>query len=342
MGCAGSKPIDPADFIVPQDEPEEPMLVRLTSCAGSFVELVSKPRPKSEEPLKVVTWEGTPPRLAGARHPAIENLDTANDTTAIVQSVDCQIYQKSPPFVISFFNANRKLVAVLSGERPPKNLGEVDLMRADTAVLYVAEPPRGAAAATGHATRTTSDGSTLHAVAELRPIFSADYVAMATAKPGEEHKFNSEAAHKEPYPWDIGLYLAGPGGTFHADPAATAPTAEGVPPFSLQPPDLRMRLAPGRSAYNFPISAIVVNARRNPVAVLQQARKRHPAWSYLPFPFLTLPCLTLPYLTLPPPLWPFSSRPTSNPSRSQGTSPHLTHSACMRPSISVPPLAPLH
>ena len=341
MGCAGSKPIDPADFIVPQDEPEEPMLVRLTSCAGSFVELVSKPRPKSEEPLKVVTWEGMVPQPLPSS--AIENLDTANDTTAIVQSVDCQIYQKSPPFVISFFNANRKLVAVLSGERPPKNLGEADRMRADTAVLYVAEPPRGAAAATGHATRTTSDGSTLHAVAELRPIFSADYVARRAAKPGEQSLFNSsEAAHKEPYPWDIGLYLAGPGGTFHADPAATAPTAEGVPPFSLQPPDLRMRLAAGRSAYDYPISAIVVNARRNPVAVLQQARKRHPAWSYLPFPFLTLPCLTLPYLTLPPPLWPFSSRPTSNPSRSQGTSPHLTHSACMRPSISVPPLAPLH
>ena len=126
MGCAGSKPIDPADFIVPQDEPEEPMLVRLTSCAGSFVELVSKPRPKSEEPLKVVTWEGMVPQPLPSS--AIENLDTANDTTAIVQSVDCQIYKttSTPPFMISFFNANRKLVAVLSGERPPKKHKSVE------------------------------------------------------------------------------------------------------------------------------------------------------------------------------------------------------------------------
>ena len=79
------------------------MLVPLTSCAGSFVELVSKPRPKSEEPLKVVTWEGMVPQPLPSS--AIENLDTANDTTAIVQSVDCQIYKttSTPPFMISFF-----------------------------------------------------------------------------------------------------------------------------------------------------------------------------------------------------------------------------------------------
>ena len=247
------------------------MLVRLTSCAASFVELSSKPRPKSEEPLQLVAWEGMAPRPLSSS--AIENFDTPNDTTAIVQSIDYQFYAKSRPFVISFFDANRKLVAVLSGKRPPTGLGYLDTMRAETCVLYSAAPPPAAA---GHATRTTSDGSTLYAVAELRPIFSADFVAQATAKPGEETCTVGDL-FVPPYPWEIGLYLAGPGGTFHADPAATAPTAEGVPPFSLQPPDLRMRLAPGGSASDYPISAIVVNARRNPVAVLQQARKRHPA-----------------------------------------------------------------
>ena len=162
MGCAGSKLIDPADFIVPQDEPEEPMLVRLTSCAGSFVELSSKPRPKSEEPLQLVAWEGMAPQPLSSS--AIENFDTPNDTTAIVQSIDYQGYKKSRPFVISFFDANRKLVAVLSGKRPPTSLGYLDYLRAETCVLYVAAPPRGAAAAAGHATRTTSDGSTLYAV----------------------------------------------------------------------------------------------------------------------------------------------------------------------------------
>ena len=132
MGCAGSKPIDPADFIVPQDEPEEPMLVRLTSCASSFVELSSKPRPKSEDPIQLVTWEGLVPNPKST----IENFDTANNTTAIVQSMDYQGYAKSRPFVISFFDANRKLVAVLSGGRPPQGLGYLDQMKADTAVLY--------------------------------------------------------------------------------------------------------------------------------------------------------------------------------------------------------------
>ena len=258
MGCAGSKPIDPAEFIVPQDEPEEPMLVRLTSCASSFVELSSKPRPKSEDPIQLVTWEGLVPNPKST----IENLDTANNTTAIVQSMDYQGYAKSRPFVISFFDANRKLVAVLSGGRPPQGLGRGP----DTAVLYAAEPPRGAAAATGHATRTTSDGSTLHAVAELRPIFSAEFIKEQT--PGAERLFMPE---QPPKPWEVGLYLAGPGGTFHADPAAKFPVAEGVPPFSLRPPDLRMRLAPGASVSDYPVNAIVVNARRNPVAVLHQA-----------------------------------------------------------------------
>ena len=262
MGCAGSKPIDPADFIVPQDEPEEPMLVRLTSCASSFVELSSKPRPKSEDPIQLVTWEGLVPNPKST----IENLDTANNTTAIVQSMDYQGYAKSRPFVISFFDANRKLVAVLSGGRPPQGLGYLDQMKADTAVLYAAEPPRGAAAATGHATRTTSDGSTLHAVAELRPIFSAEFIKQQT--PGAE---TCGFIEQPPKPWEVGLYLAGPGGTFHADPAAKFPVAEGVPPFSLRPPDLRMRLAPGASVSDYPVNAIVVNARRNPVAVLHQA-----------------------------------------------------------------------
>ena len=265
MGCAGSKPIDPADFIVPQDEPEEPMLVRLTSCASSFVELSSKPRPKSEDPIQLVTWEGLVPNPKST----IENLDTANNTTAIVQSMDYQGYAKSRPFVISFFDANRKLVAVLSGGRPPQGLGYLDQMKADTAVLYAAEPPRGAAAATGHATRTTSDGSTLHAVAELRPIFSAEFIKEQTpGGRGAERLFMPE---QPPKPWEVGLYLAGPGGTFHADPAAKFPVAEGVPPFSLRPPDLRMRLAPGASVSDYPVNAIVVNARRNPVAVLHQA-----------------------------------------------------------------------
>ena len=266
MGCAGSKPIDPADFIVPQDEPEEPMLVRLTSCAGSFVELSSKPRPKSEDPIQLVTWEGLVPNPKST----IENFDTANNTTAIVQSMDYQGYAKSRPFVISFFDANRKLVAVLSGGRPQQGMGYLDQMKADTAVLYAAEPPRGAAAATGHATRTTSDGSTLHAVAELRPIFSAEFIKEQTPQKtgAAERLFMPE---QPPKPWEVGLYLAGPGGTFHADPAAKFPVAEGVPPFSLRPPDLRMRLAPGASVSDYPVNAIVVNARRNPVAVLHQA-----------------------------------------------------------------------
>ena len=265
MGCAGSKPIDPADFIVPQDEPEEPMLVRLTSCASSFVELSSKPRPKSEDPIQLVTWEGLVPNPKST----IENFDTANNnTTAIVQSIDYQGYAKSRPFVISFFDANRKLVAVLSGGRPPQGLCRPP----DTAVLYAAEPPRGAAAATGHATRTTSDGSTLHAVAELRPIFSAEFIEQVCLPGAEPGGFASAGIIKQPpYPWEVGLYLAGPGGTFHADPAAKFPVAEGVPPFSLRPPDLRMRLAPGASVSDYPVNAIVVNARRNPVAVLHQA-----------------------------------------------------------------------
>ena len=285
MGCAGSKLIDPADFIVPQDEPEEPMLVRLTSCAGSFVELSSKPRPKSEEPLQLVAWEGMASRPLSSS--AVENFDTPNDTTAIVQSIDYHFYEKFRPFVISFFDANRKLVAVLSGERPPKRLGYLDTLRADTCVLYAAAPPRGAAAAAGHATRTTSDGSTLYAVAELRPIFSAEFIAQETAKPGEEYKHGMGGVGGlgyavPPYPWEVGLYVAGPGGTFHADPSATAPTAEGVPPYSLRPPDLRMRLPPGEFVCESPSNAIVVNERRNPVAVLRQARKSHPTRPSLP------------------------------------------------------------
>ena len=61
------------------------------------------------------------------------------------------------------------------------------------------------------------------AVAELRPIFSAEFIAQETAKPGEEYK-HAWGASPAPYPWEVGLYVAGPGGTFHADPSATAPT----------------------------------------------------------------------------------------------------------------------
>ena len=51
-GCGGSKPIDPAEYIVPQSEPEEPMLVRLTSCAGNFVELSSSRAQRATSPSK--------------------------------------------------------------------------------------------------------------------------------------------------------------------------------------------------------------------------------------------------------------------------------------------------
>ena len=256
MGCGGSKPIDPAEYIVPQSEPEEPMLVRLTSCAGNFVELSVKPRPKSDEPIQdQVQLDG----VTLGKNPTIENIYTTTDTTAIIQSMDHAIYETSRPFVFSFYDANRKLVAVLTGKKPPECPDYLERVKAVRATLY-AKTPR--AAATGHSTKTMSDGQTLHAIAELRPIFTADFVS---------DRSTASAVAQPPHPWEVGLYLAGPGGTFGEDPGANAPTAEGVPPFSLRPPDLRMRLAPGASPSDYPIRAAVVNPGRNCVALFQQA-----------------------------------------------------------------------
>ena len=109
----------------------------------------------------------------------------------------------------------------------------------------------------------------------------------------------------------------------------------------------------GVSHKALPISAIVVNARRNPVAVLQQARKRHPAWSYLALPYLTLPFLTLP-LTLPLPYLTLHSPPVAVLEQADFKSVAIAryvatpHTQCMhaslyqRPAIGTTPFAPLH
>ena len=190
--------------------------------------------------------------------PTIENIYTTTDTTAIIQSMDHAIYERLRALRFLVLRCKSQARGRAHGQEASPNARITGARKAVRATLY-AKTPR--AAATGHSTKTMSDGQTLHAIAELRPIFTADFVS---------DRSTASAVAQPPLP-EVGLYLAGPGGTFGEDPGANAPTAEGVPPFSLRPPDLRMRLAPGASPADYPIRAAVVNPGRNCVALFQQA-----------------------------------------------------------------------
>ena len=210
MGCAGSTPaLDFAGILKSQPEGGAlpPVILEAAACREGFVELTLKARPARDGALKCV-WEGMYPP---PEKPKAKNIEK-DGLTVGTYLLDTFSF-KTRPFIASFFDKHGKVQAVLTGtysDRTVKDSGR--------AVLYARAPIPGA---TGHAPKTTADGAVLHPIAQIRPVSGGDYfvsaAGMASLLGGSESRYGPPPSEK-----GLGLYLAGPDGTFYEAPRDAA------------------------------------------------------------------------------------------------------------------------
>ena len=216
MGCAGSTPaLDFAGILKSQPEGGAlpPVILEAAACREGFVELTLKARPARDGALKCV-WEGMYPP---PEKPKAKNIEK-DGLTVGTYLLDTFSF-KTRPFIASFFDKHEKVQAVLTG----KYSDHFNAKYADgrgRAVLYARAPIPGA---TGHAPKTTADGAVLHPIAQIRPVSGGDYfvsagmAGMGSLLGGSESRYAPPQSEK-----GIGLYLAGPDGTFYEAPRDAA------------------------------------------------------------------------------------------------------------------------
>jgi len=120
----------------------------------------------------------------------------------------------------SFFDKHAKVQAVLTGKYSEPSHDDTYEKGRGRAVLYAKTPIPGA---TGHKPKTTADGTILHPVAQIRPVAGGGYRVSAGLAAGAGVGgmagvgFSHTAADT-----GMGLYLAGPNGTFYEAPRDSA------------------------------------------------------------------------------------------------------------------------
>ena len=204
MGCAGSTPaLDFAGILKSQPEGGAlpPVILEAAACREGFVELTLKARPARDGALKCV-WEGMYPP---PEKPKAKNIEK-DGLTVGTYLLDTFSF-KTRPFIASFFDKHGKVQAVLTGVEDKYATGR------GRAVLYARAPIPGA---TGHAPKTTADGAVLHPIAQIRPVSGGDYFVRFGGSTSES-RYGPPQSEK-----GIGLYLAGPDGTFYEAPRDAA------------------------------------------------------------------------------------------------------------------------
>lgn len=213
MGCAGSTPaLDFAGILKPQLEGGAlpPVIMEAAACREGFVELALKKRPARDGALNCV-WEGMYPPPVKLKAKNIEK-DGLTVGTYLLDTFSF----KTRPFIASFFDKHEKVQAVLTGKYSD-SFNDIYAKGRGRAVLYARAPIPGA---TGHAPKTTADGTVLHPIAQIRPVSGGDYfVSAGMAGMGGGGISTSESRYAPPKgEKGIGLYLAGPDGTFYEAP----------------------------------------------------------------------------------------------------------------------------
>ena len=214
MGCAGSTPaLDFAGILKSQPEGGAlpPVILEAAACRKGFVELTLKARPARDGALKCV-WEGMYPP---PEKPKAKNIEKGGLTVG-TYLLDTFSF-KTRPFIASFFDKHGKVQAVLTGTYSDSTVKD-----SGRAVLYARAPIPGA---TGHAPKTTADGAVLHPIAQIRPVSGGNkyFMSAGMAGMGGGGTSTSESGYAPPPSEEgIGLYLAGPDGTFYEAPRDSA------------------------------------------------------------------------------------------------------------------------
>lgn len=207
MGCSASSipAPDPADILVAQATPEEPLLADAGLRKG-FVVLVAHARSgKAGGALRFswteeYSWKAPRPVSRAAK---AENFDTAEGRTVVTRLSDFANFTKFP-FLVSFFGPDGEVSAVLTGHGEPFERGD------GSAVLFARRPRAGA---TGHVQKTAADGVALHPFAEVRPL--------TEEQPIWGQLYAGTFAIDAPFERELGVFLAGPNGSFGEDPDAS-------------------------------------------------------------------------------------------------------------------------